>query len=725
LSDLFSGLLEADVMNVRAGLHPKRTCLIDQNMDAALAEAWHLDGYHAAAAEAFAELAGSSDEPGDYALKAASSFYAAKNYVQGDHWFERARVLGAPCEQVEYLQGLRLWAQGDLARAIDCFKEARGRFARRDLFTPALAMLLARIGQSDKARALVVDMMADAPGDPYAAINLVSLDVDSIDFDRAVELLRGAARKLPQRIEPHLLYALLCRRRGINADDALRKTSLRKTYLGSRAVSPRESNGERAARAHLSGRLSPEGFNLNAIFRFDDPGAVPSFALVNRGYALFCQERLLSPVRLPEGVSIDSRLTPELAAYRLEEDMFLPCRSGVMCALELSGLPLPPAVQIELMAIELGEASAWLPILSPTVATSWTTDLSLGEAMKCFISSRSAKGAGIALLAVKCAEAEPVESVDTGALAVGGATASARRLAELVFARGCALWVHAIGPSRVDQPPLVVVNRDASTFCYAREGFVRVASGVLRDVRTAGILLHEAGHLWWGVDVRFEPDSQWLAESLAEYTLHLAERDGLLPGYASSSIAMLERLGEGRLPALGLKHLAARTDRLSAHLLRVVGGFVISALREVVGNTAFWTLLKALHDEESRHGFIDDYRFFALAARIYGRSLTWFVNQWVHTDSGLHLVAESPRVERVRDAYKTHFIARALGSATPGADVHFAVRTRQGIRSVALNLELGSCPATVWTPDAPLAIVPDADFRWPASRATTELKHAD
>jgi tetratricopeptide (TPR) repeat protein len=693
-----------------------------RRMIAALAEALHLDGYHLSAAYAFAGLAASDEAAATYALKAAASFYAADDDRLGDEWLELARALGAPGDQMDYLDAQRLWARGDLAQAVRAFETAMARYASSDLFAPALAMLLVRAGRRDDARKLINRAWARVPNDPYVAINAVILNLGTADFLAAAESLRVAARRLPQRAETHVLYARLRRRHGLREYDASRKASLRKTYLGPSGNACAERQNVQTARAHVTGTLSLEMFGLSVTFRFENSDAIPTHVLVNAGYSIVCRGRPLSPFRNPHPTGAGAGLTPEHAAYRLDPSLLESSPDGFSLTLKLSGRPRGPAVRLTPQALELGEGSAWLPILSPPIPTRWTTDLSTGSRLRCFVSSGSVEERGIALLAVIDQGDDDIRKYLGGSAVLGAATPAARQFASTVFEHGKVLWREAVGLCRAGDPPLIIVDREDSTFCYARAGFVRAASRVIRDDRSACLLLHEAGHLWWGVDVRFEPESQWLAEALAEYTLHLAERRGLLPGYASSSLRMLQRVGQGRLSDEGLRHLAHRQDRVSAHLARVRGGFVISALREILGDTGFWATLKAVH-EEGRHGLISDYSFFALAASIHGSPLTWFVNQWAHVRSDLHLVVDASSVERVGDAYETRFTAEAIGSATPGADIYFGVRTREGMDVVALNLDLGTCPASVRTLAKPLAIVPDPNVRWPASRVVKELAH--
>ena len=220
-------------------------------------------------------------------------------------------------------------------------------------------------------------------------------------------------------------------------------------------------------------------------------------------------------------------------------------------------------------------------------------------------------------------------------------------------------------------------------------------------------------------------DAVWLRAALAEYERHAAEAAGALPGYRAATLRRLRALHGGRLAHQGLAGLAQMPGERAAYVLRAKGGFVLAALRAVVGAEAFARLL----DDVAGLGPecpLDTYLFFALASRAHGASLTWFARQWVCEEAELILAAEAAAAPGAAGAYRLDLRARCLGVAVPGAPVTYAVDLAGGSAvRLELNLDLGLRDVALELPARPLRVRPDPDAHWYASTvaATLESRH--
>jgi hypothetical protein len=382
---------------------------------------------------------------------------------------------------------------------------------------------------------------------------------------------------------------------------------------------------------------------------------------------------------------------------------------------------------------ELGAESGWLPIPTPGDRWNWDLDLDLpagfdpvcstgGPAVSgpshppgSFITiSSPTLGAARSSLSSNGVDVIALRRCERVGRVIGNVRREYLEGADRVVGRALGLWVGLAGPLDRPCPPIVVLDRPASTFCYARPGFVRLASGILEQRGQSAIIHHEIGHLWWGTGVRFDQDSLWLAESLAEYTLHLAEDDDVLPGYRASTLEGLRTLGVGAAPPeTGMAELARGSGRRNAAILRAKGGFLVSMLHEIIGRP---NLERTLHEvvRAGRTRALDAYTFFALASWCNGATLDWFVNQWVFSDASMRFelgpiqVAPDPN-----GGFGVRFRVRSRGAATPGAPVELAIGLAGGAEHrVHVRLETGVADVEVRTAARPLAVTIDPATRW-------------
>lgn len=246
---------------------------------------------------------------------------------------------------------------------------------------------------------------------------------------------------------------------------------------------------------------------------------------------------------------------------------------------------------------------------------------------------------------------------------------------------------------------------------------------------TAGPSLEVTLHRLDAGAVRFAEVDGWLAEALAEYTRHLAEDAGVID-HARTTLELVERSCDAALIAEPLTRLwrSSPVDdadaRRRALVLRVKGGYMIRALRTVLGDDrfrAFLRLLCAAGDRQPLHG----YTFFALASQIHGASLTWFANQWAHVPAAIVLEADVDRVESIRGGHRIEFLARARGAMTLGAPIDIEVRCADGSTArTSAALDVGPRRLTMTTPTCPVAVVLDPERRWYATRRTVQLEPA-
>ncbi len=363
------------------------------------------------------------------------------------------------------------------------------------------------------------------------------------------------------------------------------------------------------------------------------------------------------------------------------------------------GRPTGRCVALGRDRVELAGPSAWLPVLLPQRDLHWRAE-ALDTGLSDHWSTTATDARFLDLLALRGQASTVAVELEWPVSVVGAQPSGHLRHLGFLASRTGRLWQELAGALDAPCPPIVIVDRAASTFCYARAGYIRVPSGILYQAGQQRQLCHEIGHLWWGAGARFAEDAEWLAEGLAEYSLHLAEDAGYTPGYRAD---VLQRLGEQEpeVADAGLLGLARRTDAEGARTSRAKGGFFISMLRQVMGDDGFRELLRTCHRLGQTH-ILDAYTFLALASWIHRGSLRWFFNQWVFADTGLSLRLTRAESTQQGDRYHLVLQAECHGIATPGTRVDVVVYTSDGAayRS-ALDLELGQAALEMTTPGRP------------------------
>ncbi len=142
-------------------------------------------------------------------------------------------------------------------------------------------------------------------------------------------------------------------------------------------------------------------------------------------------------------------------------------------------------------------------------------------------------------------------------------------------------------------------------------------------------MAHEVAHMWWGHVAQMEsPDDQWLSESTAEYFAALAvdalvERDG----FRDAERDWKAEAGNSKAaPSIYLaNHLAGERGPFDRrNLLYGRGPLMLQALREEIGDEAFFTVMRRFVDE-NRHRHVSTGQFIELVNEVSGRDLRpWF-----------------------------------------------------------------------------------------------------
>jgi tetratricopeptide (TPR) repeat protein len=738
---------------------------------AAVAEALHVDGHYGASARAWEGLAEAGGDPGEARLKAALALLSEGRVERGLAWLESARQGGLEDAEYFYVQGQVEWQHGRLDGAAAAFQRAMEAEPHRGTAANALGVLCARRGRGEEARRYFHEAHRRDSEDTEALVNLASLALREAEtegaaqpLERVAQRLERAARRGPHRPEPYVLASRLFRLRGApeRAQAALIQGRIRRHGREpGRPGMERGPNPLPRATGEVMVEIQPgfdgEDMALALTYRCRAPReARPRWLAVNPGYqwiAIGGEERRfeVDPTVPQEGCP---GLLPGFHLVALAARDWCPGDGGGdVLKVALRGHPTPPCVAFRAHTLEFAEPSAWLPLPLPRGAWAWRVTLAKGATPALgwipHISSTTGETDGIALLAMArehCREA----TVDAAAFgwpnagpvrALGPLEPGTLRFAAYLAARTGALWHALAGARREACPPLLIVEASGSDFCYTRPGFLRVASGVLAESSKASQICHEIGHLWWGADVRLPARDAWLSESLAEYSLHLGEDAGLAVGYRARVLtrvfgdAVFEPLAD-----LGLTELARRSATVTdgqdgssqrsseawaaAAVLRYKGGFVMSMLRQVMGEEAFGRLLRCAYRLGRTHE-LDAYTFIALAGRFHGHSLNWFFNQWVDASAAMTLELSQPgRVSRkgapdVVEDPPVVSIERS-GPATPGVPVAVAVYTTGGgIERLTAPVELGRCRLVV--PRAVRRVILDPERRWFARPEQREI----
>lgn len=137
------------------------------------------------------------------------------------------------------------------------------------------------------------------------------------------------------------------------------------------------------------------------------------------------------------------------------------------------------------------------------------------------------------------------------------------------------------------------------------------------------IYVHELAHHWWGNAVTLKSWKDiWLNEGFASYSEVLYYEKTKGPDAVHRKLAEFSQFYETGT-------LYAPTTDLFSPMVYHKGAYVLHMLRNEIGDSAFFQLLKAYFKNHC-YGYADTEDFKLLAEKISGKDLTRFFNQWVY-----------------------------------------------------------------------------------------------
>lgn len=642
-----------------------------------LAEAWHRLGERELELRTWERLDTLFENDPAGSVAAACAAASLADYRSAAVWLERAQRAGTPPERLLEIRG-RVLSRRDHRAAIAVLHRSLDIRPTVGCLN-ALTLLHMSSGDTKRGRAMAREafdlVLAEAepswPDDHVDALVNAVLTRAGSDAD---ELLGPALMFRSDRAD---LYELWSRRTGKTEDPVHRKRcSLRSSWSGRRTGSETSVPiiGE------VEGTCAPDEFVLDV--RLTRSGRSDRVALaINDGYAV--------SVRSGGDLGFQGKVVPDRSLPVVGDcsRVSLTWRPGESTIhLSLRGRPRG-GVRFREDTVEVDGFSAWLPVAEHVRGIKWSG-----------VHVRPAAGWELRL-------GEPADaSWSPGFVMRSRGDASAReRVAPAMawFDKGMAVWSEQVGPA--DRPEPVVVRAD-STFCYTRPDYVRIPSGLLDRPDQWPVLAHEAGHLWWGRPGQFEHEDAWMAEGLAEFTLHLLEDARPRLAYRRPALRGLGTLAA--VPLAELWNTRQGPDGMAA--LRVKAGFFLSMLREVLGGDGFRSLLRDLLTW-SRTQPLDAFTVLARA----GADLLWFGEQWIHHQGVLEFGMSGGTEKIGPDRCRTVLDIETLGAFTPGAPLYVELELRSGERiRRAVRVETGRATAVLLTNTPPTRALLDPDRRW-------------
>jgi aminopeptidase N len=194
-------------------------------------------------------------------------------------------------------------------------------------------------------------------------------------------------------------------------------------------------------------------------------------------------------------------------------------------------------------------------------------------------------------------------------------------------AKAADLWVQKFGPYPFD---VVGAIADNATFDGQALGFSleTQTKPVYSDVRSTSTIAHELAHQWFGDSVSVKTwDNIWLNEGFATFSQYVwDEETGVRTAHASF-------LADYARPAGTFWDIIVadpQRDTMFASAVYRRGGMTLQALREKIGDDAFFRILKTW-TAKYRYGNATTKDFIALSEQISHQDLTNFFNVWLYT----------------------------------------------------------------------------------------------
>ena len=161
---------------------------------------------------------------------------------------------------------------------------------------------------------------------------------------------------------------------------------------------------------------------------------------------------------------------------------------------------------------------------------------------------------------------------------------------------------------------------------FSLETQTRPVYGFFVPLGYAPLLVHELAHQWFGDAVSVERwQDIWLNEGFATFMQWVYDEDH---GGRTAQSWMTGAYESGTdWSAIGIP----ATDDLFAESVYSRGAMTLQALRNRIGDEAFWTVLRAWVDDH-RYGNATTGDFIALAEQVSGEDLGSFFDAWLYAD---------------------------------------------------------------------------------------------
>lgn len=188
-------------------------------------------------------------------------------------------------------------------------------------------------------------------------------------------------------------------------------------------------------------------------------------------------------------------------------------------------------------------------------------------------------------------------------------------------------WSKVFGPYPFEETGAIVDDMPQAGFSLEVQ-----SKPAYSAVRSEGTIVHELAHQWFGdsVSVRQWKDI-WLNEGFASYAQWLwTEHRGTLSAHDAFRKAYDARPASDAF--WKVKVADPQRDTMFAQAVYSRGAMTLQALRERIGDTAFFKLLPAWTSAH-RYGNADTAQFIALAEKISGQQLDDLFTTWLKTDS--------------------------------------------------------------------------------------------
>jgi aminopeptidase N len=190
------------------------------------------------------------------------------------------------------------------------------------------------------------------------------------------------------------------------------------------------------------------------------------------------------------------------------------------------------------------------------------------------------------------------------------------------------LWSQTFGPYPFDSTGAIAdnANYNGQAIGFSLETQTRP---LYSNVRSDSTIAHELAHQWFGdsVSVQTWPNI-WLNEGFATFAQYVWDEHKGRRTAHDSFLADYSRPADS--PFWTIKVADPQRDTMFASAVYRRGGMTLQALREKIGDDAFFRILRNWTAEHA-HGNATTEQFIDLAQRISGQDLTAFFQTWLYS----------------------------------------------------------------------------------------------